>query len=203
MAAAEAAVVVDLRALFCPGGIFFPMLDLGADAGTLRIGIVELVREAATLLMLISAGVLAGSTFWQRWAFFLIGFGLWDLLYYVWLFVFLGWPPSLMSWDVLFLIPVAWTGPVIAPCLVAAALVASGAAILHLEPRGGMEAFCGLDWALEVVAGLTIILAFAANTQNCQSLSEEELRFPWILFGTGLALGLGVFAGALRRGLRR
>ncbi len=202
MAAMEAAVVVYLRELFCPGGVLFPVLDVAGDARLMRIRLVELLRETATLGMLAAVAALAGRTPWQRWAVFMLVFALWDLLYYGWLYVLLGWPRSLMAWDVLFLVPVNWTGPVLAPCLVSAALAGAAAAILRWEGEGGLRAFRGVDWALEVVAGLTIILAFVSNWRLCLHCPEAQLRFPWLVFGTGLALGVAVFLGALRRGLR-
>lgn len=202
LAAMEAAVVVYLRELFCPGGVFFPVLDFASDPQLARLGLVELSREGATLLMLAAVAKLAGETPWQRWALFMLAFGLWDLLYYGWLYVFLGWPPSLMTWDVLFLLPVTWSGPVLAPCLVSLALVGAAVAVLRWEGEGGLRAFRGVDWALEVVSGLTIILAFVSNWRLCLRCSEAQLRFPWLVFGTGLALGVAVFLGALRRGLR-
>ncbi len=201
MAAAEAAVVVYLRDLFGTGASLFPVLDPGADARVARIGIVEMAREAATVLMLAGMAMLAGSTGWQRWAFFMLGFGAWDLLYSAWLYVFLGWPSSPMTWDVLFLIPVVWTGPVLAPSLVALCLVAAAWAVLALGERL-TRAFRGIDWALEVVAGLTVILAFCANARDCFRLGEPELRFPWTIFSTGMILGVAVFLAAMRRGTR-
>jgi hypothetical protein len=202
MAAMEAAVVVYLRELFCPEGVLFPVLDVSGDARLMRIRLTELLRELATLGMLAAVAALAGETPWQRWAVFMLLFGLWDLLYYGWLYVLLGWPASLMAWDVLFLLPVTWTGPVLAPCLVSIALVGAAAAILRGEGDGVLRAFRGVDWALEAVAGLTVILAFVSNWSLCQFRPEARLRFPWLVFGTGLALGVAVFVGALRRGLR-
>lgn len=203
MAALEASVVVYLREIFCPGGALFPVLDFAADARTMRIGLVELAREMATVVMLAGVAVLAGATAWQRWAFFMLAFGLWDILYYAALWVFLRWPTSPMTWDILFLIPVTWTGPVLAPCLVSACLIGAAAAILAWEGRGVTQAFRGVDWVLEVVAGLTVILAFCANSRRCTRVTESEMAFPWTVFATGLALGAATFAGAVRRGLAR
>ncbi len=202
MAAAEGAVVVYLRELFCPQAALFPVQDFGPDPRSLRIGLVEVFREAATLAMLVAVAVLAGATRWQRWSFFMLAFGLWDLLYYFWLIVFLGWPPSPMTWDVLFLIPVVWSGPVLAPCLVSASLVGAAWVLLAYE-EGVTPAFRSLDWILEVVAGLTIILSFSANAGACFHCGEAELSFPWLPFSTALSLGLSVFVGAVRRGLSR
>ena len=202
MAAVEAAVVVYLRELYCPAGFRFPVLDFSAEGPAGRIGLVELLREAATMVMLAAVSMLAGRTRWQRWALFMLSFGLWDLLYYVWLEVLLGWPASLGTWDLVFLIPVPWTGPVLAPCLVALALVGAAAAFLKWEERDLGSFLRPLDWTLEVVAGLTVILAFTANARACLVRAEGEMIFPWLVFSTGLGLGVAVFLGALRRALR-
>jgi hypothetical protein len=84
----------------------------------------ELVREAATLIMLVAIGWLAGSNRRTRWGYSAIAFGVWDIFYYVFLKVICGWPTSLTDWDVLFLIPLPWWGPVIAPMLIAALMIA-------------------------------------------------------------------------------
>src|SRR4029078_11006764 len=63
------------------------------------LGQVELVREAATLLMLLAVGVLAGRTWRTRWGYAAIAFGIWDIFYYVFLRVMCGWPRSLFDWD--------------------------------------------------------------------------------------------------------
>src|SRR6266576_2064338 len=101
MAAVESAVVVYLRALHegaAPASVLqyqLPMRLLSIEAG----------REAATLVMLITVAVLASRNAWEGLLYFALAFGLWDIFYYVWLWVFIGWPPSLFTWDVLFLIP--------------------------------------------------------------------------------------------------
>src|SRR5262249_40965853 len=45
----------------------------------------ELVREAATLVMLATVGWLAGRTSRSRFGYFVIGFGVWDIFYYLFL----------------------------------------------------------------------------------------------------------------------
>ena len=78
------------------------------------VGQVELVREAATLLMLLTVGMLAGRTWQARLGYTAVAFGVWDIFYYVFLRR-LRLAESLLDWDVLFLLPLPWWGPVIAP----------------------------------------------------------------------------------------
>src|SRR4051812_42688006 len=79
---------------------------------------IEVVREAATILMLASVAVLIGRTRRESWAAFLWLFGLWDISLYAGLWASIRWPQSLFSWDVLFLIPQPWTSQVWFPLLV-------------------------------------------------------------------------------------
>ena len=76
---------------------------------------VEMFRELATIIMLVSLGYVAGNTIKQRIGAFLITFALWDIFYYVFLYVLIGWPTNLLNIDVYFLIPVPWIGPVLTP----------------------------------------------------------------------------------------
>lgn len=127
----EAAVVVYLRAIYYPEGFAFP-LKVHADS----IIAVEFSREIASVFMLAAVAYLAGKKFWERFAYFMISFGLWDIFYYVWLKALLDWPLSLFEWDVLFLIPLPWIGPVIAPVSIAALMIVFGIIIISLINKG-------------------------------------------------------------------
>jgi hypothetical protein len=110
MAFVESAVVVYLRAIYYPEGFRFPL-----KAFTDYIILIEACREVATLVMLSTVAHISGRTFRERFACLLLSFGVWDIFYYIWLKVLIDWPASLLDWDILFLIPVPWIGPVIAP----------------------------------------------------------------------------------------
>jgi hypothetical protein len=84
---------------------------------------IELYREAATMIMLVSVALLAASTISARWAAFLWIFALWDIAYYAGLWATVRWPASLADLDVLFLIPVPWVAQVWFPLLVSALTV--------------------------------------------------------------------------------
>ena len=96
----ESAVVVYIREMYYPEGFNFPLKAISS-----RVITTELWREAATILMLIAIGVLAGKNAVQRFAYFLISFAVWDIFYYVFLKLFISWPESFLTWDILFLIP--------------------------------------------------------------------------------------------------
>lgn len=176
----EAAVVVYLRRIVYPEGFAFP---LKAIPEPLHRG--EIVREAATLLMLLGVARLATAGGLRRFAVFALCFGVWDLAYYLALFAFIGWPGSLLTWDVLFLIPSVWASPVLAPCLVSLSLIGAGVAILGEPDVRRHEVLRPVDWLIEIVAGLAIIASFLGATPP---------DYPWWLFLLGWVGGTAWFA---------
>jgi len=87
---------------------------------------IELIREAATIIMLAAVGILAARNWWQRLGAFLIAFGIWDIFYYIFLYLFLGWPPALKTYDVLFLIPGPWIAPIWLPISISVVMICLG-----------------------------------------------------------------------------
>jgi len=130
MAYVESAVVVYLRFLYYPDGFFV------ADAAVLSTVpqdtlAIEIGREAATILMLAAVALLtARRSWWERLAFFLWTFAVWDVFYYVWLYVFLRWPRDLMTLDVLFMIPGVWIAPVALPIVISGIMAVVAVVIL-------------------------------------------------------------------------
>lgn len=86
---------------------------------------IEMYREAATLVMLVSFALLAAPKARERWAAFLWAFAVWDITYYAGLWATVRWPASLKDLDVLFLIPVPWVAQVWFPLLVSALTLVS------------------------------------------------------------------------------
>lgn len=188
----EAAVVVYLRELYYPDGFRFPIV-----IAPRLVAAVEIAREAASLLMLAAVARLAGRHFLERFAAFMLGFGVWDIFYYVFLRLILGWPESLATWDILFLIPLPWVGPVWAPLLVALALVAAGSRVLLTPQRP--RRLSARDWLVEIAAGLLIVASFL---WDWRVVPEGRLPGPFAawLFWPGLLLGVGWFVAMERRG---
>lgn len=122
----EAAVVIYLRKLYYPHGFSFPLAPVDHD-----ISVTELWREAATIIMLITVGLLAGRNRAEKFGYFLYSFAVWDVFYYVFLKLFLGWPESWMTWDILFLLPVPWVGPVLAPIILSVSMALFAVTIVH------------------------------------------------------------------------
>ena len=146
--------------------------------------------------MLAAAGLAIGRSFREWLAGFMIAFGVWDIFYYVFLKLLLGWPASLWTWDILFLLPVPWVGPVIAPVLVSLSMIAAGVVVLWRESLGWPVRCGGLHWALIVLGGLVVIVAFCWDFQNTAAGGWPN-PFNWPLFALGEAMAAAGFVHAL------
>ena len=158
------------------------------------LGNAELVRELATLVMLYSVGWLAGSTSRTRLGYAAFAFGVWDILYYVFLRVMTGWPRSLSDWDILFLIPLPWWGPVWAPVSIALLMILWGTLTTQCGQR---EPFPTTGWksAASGAAGAALaLLVFMADAIRIAGQGSSALRtmlparFHWQGFAVALAL---------------
>ena len=96
---------------------------------------IEVYREAATMVMLITVTLLTVSKASARWTAFLWLFALWDIAYYAGLWATVRWPASLTDLDVLFLIPVPWIAQVWFPLLISG-LTVLGIAVSNGQPAG-------------------------------------------------------------------
>lgn len=101
--------------VFTLGAVSFLKKDAFSMIFPKRTMLIEQAREAATIIMLASFGWLAGKNWKEKVSVFFFSFGVWDIFYYVFLYVLIGWPKSLFATDIYFLIPVPWVGPVITP----------------------------------------------------------------------------------------
>jgi hypothetical protein len=123
-----------------------------------------------------------------------VAFGVWDIFYYVFLRIMCGWPQSLLDWDILFLLPLPWWGPVIAPVLIALLMVAWGTLASQFErpPMGTLSNWH--VWALNFIGVALALYVFMADALRVSSGGVEALRnllpasFNWPLFLVALAL---------------
>jgi hypothetical protein len=194
----EAAVVTYLRpqfdvvrATFIPQSIrgdLFPMLSLQQieTSGSKMVKLVgtEVAREAATLVMLGAVAVAVGENFEQGLAFFMLAFGAWDIAYYVFLKVLVDWPKSLLTWDVLFLIPVPWTGPVAAPALVALTMIGTGLLYLHREFNNHSLRPRAVHWTSAGVGTALVLASFTWDYRNIMAGGMPN-PFHWPVFALG------------------
>lgn len=221
----EAAVVVYMREILYPGGFDFPLQPISPG-----LAITELLREVATLIMLLTVGMLGsralspgiqqeaspGGRFSTGFAWFLYSFAIWDIFYYVFLWLILGWPQSIMTWDVLFLIPTTWTGPVLTPVLVALAMIGFALLILLRAEAGRESRIPGEIWGGMITGSLVLITGWIWDYSGhmlekfslwemMQVKNPEVLdwatsympgSFPWGIYATGLFIilaGLGFY----------
>lgn len=155
MAFIESAVVVYLHEIYFPHGFDFPLAPLDK-----HIANIEIVRELATLLMLLAVGFIAGHSRMQRFGYFIFGFAVWDIFYYIFLRILIGWPDSFLTNDILFLIPTVWVGPVITPVIVSLTMISLSLLIIINEGKGRSISFSWYSWCLLIIGSLILILAF-------------------------------------------
>jgi hypothetical protein len=208
----EAAVVVYLRSIYVPlrnatfstvaHNDLFPLLAVEhlQAAGPEYVSMLgaELGRELATLVMLAAAGLAIGRNFREWLAGFMIAFGLWDIFYYVFLKLLIDWPESLWTWDILFLLPVPWIGPVIAPVLVSVSMIAAGVLVLWRESSGRPIQVGWLNGANIVLGGLVVVVAFCWDFRHT-SAGGWPNPFNWPLFALGEVMAVTSFVHALSR----
>ncbi len=183
MAYVEATVVVYLRRLY---GI----VDLARDVVPFDpfLAATEVGREAATLVMLLALGWAVGRSLQARLGLAFLAFGLWDIFYYIWLKTLIGWPASLLAPDILFLIPLPWWGPVLAPVLVAALAVTGGALAVLADGRGRKVRLRALEGTALGVGALAALYTFTADALSALPTSAEALGrlrptpFNWPVF---------------------
>lgn len=150
----ETSVVVYLRKIYYPEGFSFPLIPVSND-----IAVTEFWREFATIVMLVGIGILTGKNSIQRFVFFLYSFAVWDIFYYVFLKVLLDWPASLFTWDILFLIPVPWVGPVIAPCIVSLSMIVLTFVVIHFQEKGIPVHIRFMEWLLLISGSMIVIVS--------------------------------------------
>jgi len=192
----EAAVVVYLRAIFYPAGFIFPLTDFGTGPLWNRLLLTEIGREAATLVLILTGSWLIGTNLRQRFAYFLTIFAVWDIFYYIWLKVIIDWPGSIMDWDILFLIPVAWASPVLAPVLVSVALLVFAAIILYHSSGAAEFTVPPLSWLGFSLSGLVIVISFCAAGLHIAE-PDFQSHFHWPLFATGYISAIALFLKCL------
>lgn len=197
----EASVVVYLRE------IYVREVSLGATSALpgLQVSLVslpgdlvvlEMAREACTILLLGAVAWLGGRRPADRVGAFLLAFGVWDLTYYGGLKLVLDWPASLSAWDILFLIPLPWVAPVWAPVTVATLFVGAGSYLFWTSKR--QRLYRWPDIAVLVVSVLLTIAAFLAESRAAVDHRVPE-QFPVWLFWAGVVLGTAWFLRVERR----
>jgi hypothetical protein len=209
----ESAVVVYLRKIYYPEGFKFPLIPIDKE-----IAATEFFREIATIIMLIGVGIFAGKNKLQKFSFFLYSFAIWDIFYYIFLKIILDWPQSLLSWDILFLIPVPWVGPVIAPCILSVTMLLFTFIVVYKQEKGHDIDIGFTKGLILIVGSIVVITSFmwdyimylsqgngAVWTLSCKEAMFVEVQkyipehFNWWLFGIGEILILFVILSLFKK----
>ncbi len=200
----EAIVVVYIRELYYPDGFRFPLKELPQ-----AIIIIEWTREMCTLLMLGTVAWISGKTLLKRFSVFLFIFGVWDIIYYIGLKIFLDWPESLLTWDILFLIPITWVGPVLSPVLCSLLMIFISVVFDNLISKNNLKKLVPKEWILLISGAVFIYFTFTVDfgrilikgnfLKDFSSLPENPeflqiitnwipAHFNWTVFAFGLAI---------------
>ncbi|MBI3851087.1 MAG: hypothetical protein HY298_12540 [Verrucomicrobia bacterium] len=158
------------------------------------LGQVELAREVATMVMHFTVGMLAGRTWRARVGYMAVSFGVWDVFYYVFLKIMCDWPNSLLDWDILFLLPLPWWGPVLAPVSIALLMILWGTLASQFERTPTHWLSNWRVWVLNFMGVTLALYVFMADTLHVANQGVDAIRnvlpsrFNWPLFGVALVL---------------
>jgi len=190
MAWVEAASVFYIRALV-DRIVPYQADPLPQEAMNGALGAVELVREGATLVMLATLGMVAGSTWRRRAGYAALAFGTWDIFYYVFLRLISGWPRTLMDWDILFLLPLPWWGPVLAPVSIALVMILWGTLATQSSDSATDARWAGALASIGIALALAVFMidAWRALPDGRDAvLRVLPTSFNWPLFWVALLL---------------
>ena len=187
MAFLEASVVIYLRELFYPEGFTFPLKSMPD-----YLILTEFIREAATILMIVTAAWLCSASRHMRFAWFLYIFAVWDIFYYVFLKMILNWPESFFAWDVLFLIPFVWVGPVLAPVLLSLQMIGVWLIFLYFDSGKILKVHL-IDYLVMAFGAVIHVINFCRDnalyilqshneTMDILNLNYIPRSFNWWLF---------------------
>lgn len=169
----EAIVVVYLRTIYYPDGFIFPLVIISKEIYT-----AELLREICTIVMLFLIAFICGQNKLQRLSYFFYGFAIWDVFYYVGLKILLNWPPSLLTWDILFLIPVTWLGPVLAPIICSMTMIVYSLTILYFQNRQPDFRLKFREWLLIIIGTVLVFITFIWD--YCEIIISNNLVFEFL-----------------------
>lgn len=181
----EAICVIYIREIVVPAGyeLTFPVVPLE------RLPF-ETIREACTIVMLLTAAWLAGNKWRNRIYYFFIMFGVWDVFYYAGLKLWLDWPSSWLGWDCLFLIPVPWYGPVLAPVLISTYFVIAGSMLLMADSIKGISKAVIPGYLGQLIAFSIWYWSFVINTDTITEHGYKDVAYSWVLFIVGIISGV-------------
>jgi hypothetical protein len=105
-----------------------------------------------------------------------------------------GWPASPFDWDILFLLPVPWWGPVLAPVCIASLMIVWGTLVTQWHDRSPSIRFTRVSWGVSGIGILLALAVFMADSIRALPGGLDTVRqvlptaFNWPVFGTALLL---------------
>ena len=151
---------------------------------------IEIIREITTMVMLITIAILAAYNWRTRLSMFFLAFGVWDIFYYIGLKLFLDWPTTtIMEWDALFLIPVNWYGPVLAPVLISIYFIIVSVTIILREATGKKMHITKPVILLQLLTFITWYYSFTKDSNMISEFGFESATYSWLLFIWGIIFG--------------
>jgi len=207
----ESAIVIYLREIIYPDGFAFPLQPIDRVLAT-----TEIVREAFSLIMLLSVSILTGKSTITKFAYFLFSFAVWDIFYYIFLKMLINWPESLMTMDILFLLPVTWVGPVLAPLILSFLMILFALLILYSSARNEQVHLKAHELVMLITGSVIVIISFTQDyirfilshypAADIWSLPAKDIlklsvqyypeNFYWLIFIVGVVfilIGIGLF----------
>ena len=176
----ESAVVIYMREILYPAGFQFPLAPMEMD-----LAVTEIFREFATLVILVCIGMIAGRNFSEGFAWFLYSFAIWDIFYYVFLKLLIGWPESLMTWDILFMIPTTWVGPVITPVIVSFTMILLAIILVNYNRKTEKVKINWIEWCFLIAGSVILILSWTWD-YSAFILEHYTFREIWTVPGDEL-----------------
>ena len=198
----EASVVIYIRQIYYSDNlqvIFPPKMFSSFNL------VVEIFREVATIIIMLSIAFLSERKNRTRiFAAFIFQFGIWDIFYYVWLKVTIGWPLSWTEWDILFLIPWAWLGPWICPVLISILFVCWSIIVLKSDKKFVLSKLNLWLFLWGAILGLISFLQPAISYIINNSVKDFQHYMPgnfwWWLFIPGyLLMAVGLMRSLLKK----
>ena len=154
----ESSVVIYLRQIIYPAGFAFPLHFIDKNLAS-----TEMIREAFSLLMILSVSSLTGKSAITKFACFIYCFAVWDIFFYLFLKILTGWPESFMTTDILFLLPVMWIGPVLAPLIISLIMILFALLIFYfssIHPQVHLE---NREILMLTAGALLLVISFTAD----------------------------------------
>jgi hypothetical protein len=177
----EGTIAHYLRLLYYPEGFFSELKILDT-----HIIFIEMGREFATLVIIFTITQFTKGPFYRKLANFIYIFALWDICYYAALYLFEKWPSSFFVWDVLFLLPVPWFAPVIAPITISFIGILGALIIQITYVLTGKLKF---NWKIIALLSISLLLWLISFL-----IYPSKIKFPknynWFLFYLGIFLSL-------------